>query len=160
MKNQKFFETSKFISSINEESNYKRTKIRILGRVIINIFLFAFCFDVKQQRGKYLNKKINETSQSIYFSEERKEGSYSRVLSLITLKKESYMCIFKIISRCLLGAKFGAKARIILARLEIHTIHPVLKYTIINRVAKQAHTIPKIHLGNQKKTRIACCIEK
>lgn len=93
MKNQKFFETSKFVSSINEESNYKRTKIRILGRVIINIFLFAFCFDVKQQRGKYLNKKINETSQTIYFSEERKEGSYSRVLSLITLKKESYMYI-------------------------------------------------------------------
>lgn len=70
------------------------------------------------------------------------------------------MCIFKIISQCLLGANFGAKVRVILARLEIHTIHPVLKYTIINRVAKQAHTIPKIHFDNQKKTRITCSRNK
>lgn len=73
------------------------------------------------------------------------------------------MCIFKIISRgsqCLSGANFGAKVRAILARLEIHTIHPVLKYTIINEVAKQAHTIPKIHFDNQKKTRITCSRNK
>lgn len=89
MKNQKFFETSKFISSINEESNYKRTKIRILGRVIINIFLFAFCFDVKQQRGKYLNKKINETSQTIYFSEGRE--LFERIIINYIEKRKLYV---------------------------------------------------------------------
>lgn len=92
MKNQKFFETSKFISSINEESNYKRTKIRILGRVIINIFLFAFCFDVKQQRGKYLNKKINETSQTIYFSEGRNE-LFERIIINYVEKRKLYVYI-------------------------------------------------------------------
>lgn len=91
MKNQKFFETSKFISSINEESNYKRTKIRILGRVIINIFLFAFCFDVKQQRGKYLNKKINETSQTIYFSEGRE--LFERIIINYVEKRKLYVYI-------------------------------------------------------------------
>lgn len=92
MKNQKFFETSKFVSSINEESNYKRTKIRILGRVIINIFLFAFCFDVKQQRGKYLNKKINETSQTIYFSEGRNE-LFERIIINYVEKRKLYVYI-------------------------------------------------------------------
>lgn len=92
MKNQKFFETNKFVSSINEESNYKRTKIRILGRVIINIFLFAFCFDVKQQRGKYLNKKINETSQTIYFSEGRNE-LFERIIINYVEKRKLYVYI-------------------------------------------------------------------
>lgn len=91
MKNQKFFETNKFVSSINEESNYKRTKIRILGRVIINIFLFAFCFDVKQQRGKYLNKKINETSQTIYFSEGRE--LFERIIINYVEKRKLYVYI-------------------------------------------------------------------
>lgn len=91
MKNQKFFETSKFVSSINGESNYKRTKIRILGRVIINIFLFAFCFDVKQQRGKYLNKKINETSQTIYFSEGKE--LFERIIINYVEKRKLYVYI-------------------------------------------------------------------